>query len=170
MAKTNLKNKNGTLVLYTGPKGAVELRADTDKETIWATQEQISQLFSIERSVVTKHIKNVLSDRELNEKSVCAKFAHTAEDGKKYLVNFYSLDLILAIGYRTNSSKAIKFRQWATKTLKEYLLKGFALDTDKIKKKTERFDDLRDAILFIESKVQGKVRGKITLKLTKELL
>ena len=167
MAKTNLKNENGTIILYTGPKGAVELRADTDKETIWATQAQITELFGINRTVVTKHINNILKDKEIEEKSNVQKM-HIPNSDRP--VSLYSLDIILAVGYRTSSSKAIKFRQWATKTLREYLLKGFALDAPKLEKKTERFEDLRDAITFIESKVSGKVKGKITLKLTKELL
>ncbi len=170
MAKTNLKNENGTLVLYTGPKGAVELRADTDKETIWATQDQIAELFNTQRPAITKHLKNIFSSGELEENSACSILEHTAQDGKNYKVKFYNLDAVIAVGYRVNSKKATQFRIWATKTLREYLLKGFALDASKLEKKTERFEDLRDAITFIESKVQGKVKGKITLKLTKELL
>lgn len=85
---------------------------------LWASQAHIADIFVIERSVVTKHIRNILKNRELDENSVRAKLAHTtAEDGKSYQVKFYSLDVILAVGYRTNSKKAIAFRQWATKTL-----------------------------------------------------
>lgn len=170
MAKTNLKNDNGTLILYTGPRGAVELRADTDNETIWASLDQIAGLFDRDKSVISRHLKSIFNEAELDRNSVVAKNATTAADGKTYIVEYYNLDAVLSVGYRVNSKKATQFRIWATKTLREYLLKGFALDADKIKKKTERFDDLRDAIQFIESKIQGKVRGKITLKLTKELL
>jgi len=162
MKNTEIKNENGKLIIYTGPKGVVELRADTDKETIWATQEQITNLFGVDRTVVTKHIRNILYDKELNKNSVCAKFAHTAEDGKRYMVNFYNLDLILAVGYRTNSSKAIKFRQWATKTLREYLIKGIAINTDRIKKLPDKIlSDLVSKIEFIQQTLQKRELSKL---------
>lgn len=170
MAKTNLKNEDGTLVLYTGSKGEVELRADTDKETIWATQDQISELFETQRPAITKHLKNIFNSHELEENSVSSILEHTAKDGKNYKVKFYNLDAVIAVGYRVNSKKATQFRIWATKTLREYLLKGFALDAKKLQKETGRFEDLREAIAFIESKTRGKVKGKLTLKLTKEIV
>lgn len=169
-AKIGEVKSGGKLVIYGGAKGGVELRADEGKETIWARQEQIAELFNVDRTVATKHIKNILADKELNRSSVCANFAHTAKDGKQYSVIFYNLDLILAIGYRTNSAKAIKFRQWATKILRGYLLRGFSIDKDKIKKTSAGFDDLREAVDFIESKAQGRVRGTVTIKLKKELI
>ena len=108
-------------------------KTDIAKETIWATQAQIAEVFRVERSVITKHICNILKDKELDEKQVCAKFAHTAADGKTYNVQHYNLDIILAVGYRTNSGRAISFRQWATKILKEFILKGFTIDDEKLK-------------------------------------
>src|SRR3989344_5044768 len=115
MNKKKLKNN---VVVYQSKSGAIELRGDFNKETLWATQAQIAEMFAAERSVVTKHIRNILKDKELDERSGCANFAHTAEDGKTYHVQHYNLDVILAVGYRTNSIKAIQFRQWATKTLR----------------------------------------------------
>jgi hypothetical protein len=138
----NQINNSGELIIYTGNKGGVELRADPSKETIWASEEQIAGIFGIDQSVAGKHIQNILADRELDRKSVCAHFAHTAKDGKQYRVIFYTLDVILAVGYRTNSTKAIKFRQWATKTLREYLLRGVAINADRIKALPDRI--LRD--------------------------
>lgn len=108
--------KNKGVVIYQAKNGAIELKGDFTRETIWATQAQIADVFQAERSVVTKHIKNILKDKELDAGSVCAKFAHTAADGKIYQVQFYNLDVILAVGYRTNSRRAIEFRKWATKT------------------------------------------------------
>ena len=102
-------------------------------ETLWCTQKAMAQLFGVDRSVITKHLKNVFETQELLESSVCAKFAHTAEDGKTYQTNFYHLDAIIAVGYRVNSAKATKFRQWATKTLSEYIKKGFAMDDKRLK-------------------------------------
>jgi hypothetical protein len=127
------------LVIFTTKEGQVKLRGDFDRETIWATQADISDIFGTERSVVTKHIKNIFKDKELDENSVCAKFAHTADDGKTYQVQFYSLDIILAVGYRTNSASAIKFRQWATKTLREHITKGFTINPKQIKQNHEAF-------------------------------
>jgi len=167
--KKQTKNSE-ELIIYTAGKGGVELRADPGKETIWASEEQIAKIFSIDRSVVGKHIRNILADRELNRKSVCANFAHTAKDGKQYSVIFYTLDVILAVGYRTNSTKAIKFRQWATKTLREYLVKGFSIDNKKVVDNSAGFDDLRKAVDFIESRVEGRVRGTVVVKLKKVLI
>ncbi|MDP2703843.1 MAG: RhuM family protein [bacterium] len=130
---------NKQLVIYQAPSGAIELRGDFNKETIWATQAQIADLFSIERSVATKHIRNILKDKELNSNSVCANFAHTADDGKIYQVQFYNLDLILAVGYRANSSRAIEFRQWATKTLREHITKGYTVNRKRIAQNYDAF-------------------------------
>ena len=157
MNKKEIIKNSGKLVIYAGKKGGVELRADTDRETIWATQEQIADLFGIDRSVSRKHIKNILDDRELDRKSVWAKFAYTAKDGKQYSANFYTLDVILAVGYRTNSSKAIKFRQWATRTLREYLITGIVANTERIKKLPERIlKDLDQKIEFIQRTIKKR--------------
>ncbi|MDP3764050.1 MAG: RhuM family protein [bacterium] len=134
----NIK-KNKELVIYQAKSGAIEFRGDFTHETIWATQAQISEVFQAERSVVTKHIRNILKDKELDATSVCAKFAHTADDGKIYQVQFYNLDMILSVGYRVNSKKATIFRQWATKTLKSYVVDGFAINKNRIAKNYEQF-------------------------------
>src|SRR3989344_5601748 len=127
------------LVTYQAPSGAIELRGDFRHETIWATQAQVAELFDIERSVTTKHIRNILKDKELDADSVCAKFAHTATDGKTYQVQFYNLDLILAVGYRANSAKAIEFRKWATKILREHIIKGYTINRKQIGKNYDAF-------------------------------
>jgi hypothetical protein len=131
MNKNLIQNEEGKLLLYTNLNGTVELRADTDKETIWATQMQIAELFEIERTVVTKHINNILKDNEVDKKSNVQKM-HIANSDKP--VSLYSLDIILAVGYRTNSSQAIKFRIWATTTLREYLIKGIVVNNDRVNK------------------------------------
>lgn len=133
------KKETKQLVIYQAKNGAIEFRGDFTHETIWATQKQIAEAFEAERSVVTKHIRNILKDKELDEKSVCAKFAHTAEDGKTYDVQFYSLDVILAVGYRTNSKRAIEFRKWATKTLHEHITKGYTINRKQVGKNYQAF-------------------------------
>ena len=131
--------KKTGVVIYQAKSGAIELRGDFSKETIWATQAQIAEVFAIERSVVTKHIRNILKDKELDERSVCANFAHTAKDGKTYQVAYYNLDVILAVGYRTNSSRAIQFRQWATKTLRAHIIDGYTINKSRIKYNYDTF-------------------------------
>lgn len=133
------KKQQGETFVYQTKAGAIELRRDTDVDTIWATQEDIAGIFGSERSVTTKHIRNILKDRELNAKSVCAKMARTAKDGKTYHVQFYNLDVILAVGYRTNSSKAIAFRQWATKTLRDHITQGYTVNRHRIKSNYDAF-------------------------------
>lgn len=127
------------IAIYQTKSGAIELRGDYSKETLWATQAQIAEVFNIERSVVTKHINNILNNRELDIKSVCANFAHTADDGKTYQVKYYNLDVILSVGYRTNSEKAIRFRQWATKTLRTYIIDGYLINKKLIAENYENF-------------------------------
>ncbi|MDP3697007.1 MAG: virulence protein RhuM/Fic/DOC family protein [Candidatus Taylorbacteria bacterium] len=138
--------KNKGVVIYQAKNGAIELRGDFTRETIWATQAQIADIFQAERSVVTKHIRNILKDKELDADSVCAKFAHTADDAKVYRVQFYSLDVILAVGYRTNSKRAIEFRQWATKTLRGYIINGYAVNRKRIAKNYAQFSGIVEDI------------------------
>jgi hypothetical protein len=93
----------------------------------------MAELYGVERSVITKHIGNIFKSNELDENSVCAKIAHTAADGKTYTSQFYNLDVIIAVGYRVNSLRATQFRIWATQTLREFIVKGFVLDDERLK-------------------------------------
>ncbi len=129
-------------LFYNSPDGTTRVRvvADRESETIWTTQKGMSEIFGVDRSVITKHLGNIISSGELSEDRVCAKFAHTAEDGKQYLTNFYNLDAIISVGYRVNSAQATRFRIWATQVLKEYLIKGFALDDERLKQGGRVFD------------------------------
>jgi len=143
------KNIDDT-VIYQTKNGAITLKQDASADMLWASQAHIADIFEIERSVATKHIRNILKDKELNADSVCAKLAHTAEDGKTYQVQFYSLDVILAVGYRTNSKKAIAFRQWATGTLKDHIYKGYTINKNRIQKNYDEFlkaiDDVKNLL------------------------
>ena len=162
------KNK---IVLYTDKRGNVELRADIEKDTLWATQEQIARLFDVERSVVTKHINNILKDKEVDRKSTCAKFAHVLPDGRQYLTNFYNLDVVLAVGYRTNSVRAIQFRQWSTRVLRQLLIKGYNFDQRKLAVSTDNLKDLKEAIAFMESESRGgPLKARMTVRMSKNLL
>ena len=134
-----MKPKTTELAVYQAKNGAIELREDAKKETVWATQAQIANIFDVERSVVTKHILNILKNNELDKKSVCAFFAHTASDGKTYQVINYNLDVILSVGYRTNSKKAVEFRQWANKILKQHITQGYTINQSVIKNNYQQF-------------------------------
>jgi hypothetical protein len=120
-------------LLYTTPNGKVKVEIFLRGENIWLTQAKIGELFAVDRSVVTKHLKNIFGSGELPEDSVCANFAHTADDGKTYNTKFYNLDAIISVGYRVNSAQATHFRIWATQILKEYIIKGFAMDDERLK-------------------------------------
>jgi len=128
---TSKSNKD--IIVYQSADGTFKLDINIHDNTVWLSQQQIAELFKVDRSVITKHIKNILESRELIEDSVCAKIAHTASDNKTYQVNHYNLDMIISIGYRVNSIIATRFRQWATQTLKEYMIKGFAMDDERLK-------------------------------------
>jgi len=106
---------------------------------VWATQAQIAEVFGVERSVITKHINNIIKDKELERKAVCAIFAHTANDGKTYKVEHYNLDMIISVGYRVNSKTATQFRIWATKTLKEHITKGHTINRKQVVKNYDVF-------------------------------
>jgi hypothetical protein len=164
-----MKNKEqGDLVIYQGKNGEVELRTDIKKNTIWATQAQIAGVFGINRTVVTKHINKILDDGEVIGKSNVQKM-HIANSDKPIAV--YSLDIILAVGYRTSSQQAILFRKWATNVLHEYLAQGHALNRYKLGKSPEALVGLYDAVSLIESEdIPGKLKGKITIKLAKEFI
>lgn len=121
------------ILLYTTPNGKVKVEIYLQDETVWLTQQKIADLFGVERSVVTKHLRNIFQSHELQENSVCAKIAHTATDGKTYNTQFYNLDAIISVGYRVNSVQATHFRMWATERLKEYIIKGFTMDDERLK-------------------------------------
>lgn len=116
-------------------------------ENLWATQKAIAALFDCDRSVITKHLGNVLDSGELEEKTVCAKFAHTAEDDKTYNTKFYSLDAIIAVGYRVNSIRATQFRQWATNVLRQFAIRGYMIDRKRMKNGTFLGEDYFEHLL-----------------------
>ncbi|OFX24282.1 MAG: cell filamentation protein Fic [Bacteroidetes bacterium GWA2_31_9] len=121
------------ILLYTTPNGNVKIEIYLQNETIWLTQQKIADLFGVDRTVATKHLKNIFQTGELEENSVSAKIAHTASDGKTYKTQFYNLDAIISVGYRVNSTQATHFRIWATERLKEYIVKGFTMDDERLK-------------------------------------
>lgn len=124
--------------IYKGLEGEVVFDIDEKGETIWATQDQMAKIFSVDRTVVSRHIRNIFKDGELEETRVCAKNAHTGPDGKTYQVKMYNLDAIISVGYRVNSKKATNFRIWATKVLKKYVVSGVVVNENRLTALTER--------------------------------
>lgn len=116
-------------------------------KTVWCTQKAMGMLFDCDRSVVTKHLRNIFDSEELNESEVCAKFAHTASDGKTYQTQFYNLDAIISVGYRVNSVRATQFRQWATSVLREYAIRGYVLDRKRMENGTFLDEDYFEHLL-----------------------
>lgn len=114
------------IIIFEENELRLEVNFDVNNETVWLTQKQLSQLFNIERSVISKHLNNIFRDNELEKDLVCAFFANTAKDGKKYKTMQYNLNMIISIGYRVNSKRGIIFRKWATSILKDYMIKGYA--------------------------------------------
>jgi len=131
--------KNNTLVIYQAANGAIELRGDYAHETIWATLDQIAGVFGRDKSVISRHLKNIFTEKELNKNSVVAKNATTAADGKVYVVEYYNLDAIFSVGYRVSSSTATQFRIWATKTLREHITRGYTINRKRIAKNYSAF-------------------------------
>lgn len=154
---------NNKVVIYQAKSGAIELRGDFAKETVWATQAQIALIFGIERSVVTKHITGVLNTDEVSEKSNVQKM-HIANSDKP--VKYYSLDIILAVGYRANSARAINFRRWATNTLKKHLIDGYTINKSRIVKNYAVFLDAVEKIKLLLPE-SGTVDAKSALELIK---
>jgi prophage maintenance system killer protein len=156
-------NQKKEILIYQTKSGSIAFKGDLTNENLWASQNQISDLYNVERSVVTKHIRNILKDGEVSEKSNVQKM-HTANSDKP--VKFYSLDIILAVGYRTSSKTAIEFRRWSTKTLKEHLVKGYTINRKIISQNYDKFMDSVDTIKKLMPKT-GVMSSDDTLELVK---
>ena len=123
---------NNDIVIFRNGELELEVSVSEDRETVWLTQKQIAELFGKDRRTITRHIQNIYKDNELEQDSVCSFFEHTGSDGKNYKVQFYNLDMILAVGYRVKSPNGIVFRKWATSILKDYMLKGYAINQKRL--------------------------------------
>ena len=139
MNKRDIIKQQSNFILYTTNDGDVNVEVFLKDETIWLTQKAISELYGVQRPAITKHLKNIFDSGELQEDSVSSILEHTASDGKKYKTKFFNLDAIISVGYRVNSYQATQFRIWATKTLKEYIIKGFVLDDERLKQGNQVF-------------------------------
>mgnify|MGYP000257189874 FL=1 len=143
----------GQFLLYQTPDGDSQIEVKLQNDTVWLSLDQMAELFQRNKSTISRHVKNVLEDGELEEKSVVAFFATTASDSKTYSVAYYNLDMIISVGYRVHSYRGVQFRIWATKVLKEYIVKGFAMNDDLLKRAGggNYFDELLARIRDIRS-------------------
>lgn len=154
------------VVIYQNKTGAIEFKGDFKRETIWASLDQIASIFERDKSVISRHIKNVFKEGELKRNSVVAFFATTAADGKTYQVEYFNLDMILSVGYRVNSKRATEFRKWATKTLRQHIIQGYTINRKQIGKNYETFlkavEDVKKLL-----PAGGQMKAEDTLELMK---
>ena len=163
--KRIVANNGSSIVLYTTDDGNTQLEVKLDKDTVWLTQSQMAELFGIDRTSILRHIGNIYKLEELEEFSTCAKIAQVRIEGKRMIqrdIPFYNLDMIISVGYRVNSRKATAFRRWATSILKQYLIKGYAID----QRRLDHYDELKDMVrlmsraLTLQDKVsEGEYSG-----------
>ena len=142
-SNTNEKNE---IIIFENQE--VKLEVNMKDETVWLNLEQMTRLFGRDKSVISRHIRNIFSEGELEQSSVVAKFATTASDGKTYNVDYYNLDMIISVGYRVKSQNGITFRKWATKILKDYMIKGYATNQKRLEylEKTIKLIDIANRI------------------------
>ncbi|MCY7329310.1 MAG: virulence RhuM family protein, partial [Saprospiraceae bacterium] len=145
--------ENNEIIIYQSEDGQTKVEVRMEGETVWLTLNQLAELFQRDKSAISRHIKNVFESGELQPGSVVANFATTATDGKTYQVDYYNLDMIISVGYRVNSHRGTQFRIWATKRLREYIIKGFTLDDERLKRAGQMnyFDELLARIRDIRS-------------------
>jgi len=147
-----MKNRE-EIVIYQTQERDISIDVLVENESVWLSQAQIGFLFGVDRTVISKHIKNIYQTEELQENSTCAFFAHMGNEGKqRYKTRYYNLDAILSVGYRVNSKNATQFRIWANKILKDYILKGYAIN-DKLK--LEQYNDLKQTIKLLSDVIKN---------------
>ena len=157
--------REGEILLYKGSDGAIKLDVLFEEESFWLTQKRMAELFAVDVRTVNEHLQNIFNTGELDEDSVIRKFRITAADGKAYLTSLYNLDVIIAVGYRVNSKQATGFRIWATSVLREFIVKGFAMDDERLKQGKQFGRDYFDDLLVRIRDIRASER-RFYLKLT----
>jgi hypothetical protein len=147
---------NNEIKIFQTQDGSTEFSVLLNSETVWLNLNQMSELFERDKSVISRHIKNIFLEKELDKNSVVAFFATTGTDGKNYNVEYFNLDVIISIGYRVKSKRGTQFRIWANKVLKEYLIKGYALNNRVLKQKNELNKDLQKSLIIISNALKLK--------------
>lgn len=157
--------REGQIIFYTTPEGVTRVEVFFQDETFWLSQKQMAEMFDVDVRTISEHLQNIFKSGELIEESVIRKNRITAADGKKYLTNFYNLDAIISVGYRVNSQKATQFRMWATQTLREFIIKGFVLDDERLKQGSRFGKDYFDELLERIREIRASER-RFYLKIT----
>ena len=161
----NLIPREGQAIIYATADGAVRVEVMYHDETFWLTQKRMAELFGVDVRTVNEHLRNIFESGELSEEAVIRKFRITAADGKSYLTKLYNLDAVISVGYRVNSHQATQFRIWATQTLKEFVVKGFVLDDERLKQGTRFGKDYFDELLERVREIRASER-RFYLKVT----
>jgi hypothetical protein len=162
-----VKKQNGTreeIVIYKTKDKRVKINIKLAQGMIWLTQKQIAELFETERSVIAKHLRNIFKTKELNRNSVCAKIAHTTQNGKTYQPTFYNLDAIISVGCKINFNRATQFRIWAANIFKNYLVKRYTLTQKRLNEHELALKELRETIAFIAAKASHQHKSRTTRK------
>jgi len=149
--------KRGEIIIYQSPDKKIKIDVSLDKETIWLDAHKIAEIFDVNRPAIVKHINNIYKSGELSEDLTCSILEQVAADGKIRKMNIYNLDMIISVGYRVNSKKATQFRVWATKTLKDYLVKGYAINEKRLLEAQNKFKELQSAVDFLQKKAGNEL-------------
>ncbi len=161
-----MKKENKQIAIYQASNGAVEVRLDVNQETIFLPQQQVGDLFNVQKAAISKHAKNIFDIGELDKKSTVSILETVQTEGKRKIVRkieYYNLDLILSIGYRVNSANATKFRQWATKTLRQHIMAGYTINEKQLLEAKNKFHELAEAVLFLQKQSKKELlRGQET--------
>ncbi|MDE6413900.1 MAG: virulence RhuM family protein [Anaeroplasmataceae bacterium] len=166
-----LNNKNHyDLIKFEDGEFSLDVNVSPNEDTVWLTQKQISLLYEKARNTITEHIRSIFKEMELNESSVCRKNRHTAKDGKTYIITYYNLDVILAVGYRVKSKRGILFRKWATSILKQYMLNGFSVNEKRCLDCQENLVSLNNKVEYLLNESQSTLQRLNSLEQTETLL
>lgn len=147
----------GEVIIYKAKDGQAKLEVNLRDETVWLDAHQLAKLFEVDRTGIVRHIKNVYKSKELRENSTCAKIAQVAHDGRIRKMDFYNLDMIISVGYRVNSQRATEFRIWATKTLKNHLVRGYTINENRLRQRDTRLQELEKVIRLFQDAKQSKL-------------
>jgi len=165
MKKDNLQK--GEIVIYKTSKNEVDIKVRFEKETVWLDAHQIALLFGVNRPSIVKHVNNIYKINELSQNSTCSILEQVAADGKIRKMNLYNLDMIISVGYRVNSSSATQFRIWASNVLKQYLIKGYAINENRLLEAQNKFHELKETVVFLQKQSQKELlKGQETEILT----
>ena len=155
------------IIKFTDNEFELDVNVSPEEGTVWLTKEEMALLFGRDRTVISRHINNIYKEGELERELVCAKNARTGPDGKKYIVDYFNLDVVISVGYRVKSKRGVMFRKWATNVLKQYLLKGYVLDKDRIIISKDNLVNLENDIAYLKEEVAG-IKEKVFVEPIKQ--